>query len=183
MPGNGWLCLTLLYVHWHAARRTNTLQNVSEERSAGCLNTWNTLQHTRAHTSQGAYIRHKRNNSALHSESPLMVPSHEIWALARTQAQKGKTKTNHNKRTQTFTHPAAYMPAKCGFGCGSVSRSSSICSSVSASRQPLCWWLVLDGLNARRGQMLNSGPLLLHNSCFIGPIPCGVMRPIKSVPH
>lgn len=53
----------------------------------------------------------KRNNSALHSESPLIVPSHEISALARKKAQKGKTKTNHtNTRRHPYTLPHTGLP-------------------------------------------------------------------------
>lgn len=144
-------------------------------------NTWNA--HTHTHMSRGAYIRHKKK-SALHSESPLIVPSHEISALAKRQPTKWRDKNKSHKHTQTLTHPPTHTPAKFQFGQGSVSLPKSHALPLYRCKDSLV--LVIGAWWARRHEgadvKLCFSPLL-HNPCFIGPIPCGVMRPIKSVPH
>lgn len=153
---------TLLYVHWYTGMRTNGWQHFPGERSAGGgggghrnrkYSLKHTLTHTCTHICPKALILDQKNKSALHLESPLIVPSHEISALAKTQAQKGKTKTN---RTNTQRH--AYILPHTGLPNVDLARdlslslhlSLSVCLSV--ERQPGAGDWYLTGLMPWRGR-------------------------------
>lgn len=155
-------------------------KNFSRERSAGCPNRWNAHFHEHTCVPRCLYQTEKRNNSALHSESPLIVPSHEISALAKKQAQKGRQK--QIAQTHADTHTPSHIQA-CQMWiwpgmCLSLYISPSLCQCKDSLVLLIgAWWAQChEGADVK----LWSSPLL-HNSCFIGPIPCGVMRPIKSV--
>lgn len=118
---------------WNENKRlTETFQE--RERETSAEKTHEVLTNTR--TSRGAYIRHgKRNNSALHSESPLIVPlSHEISALSTmrgTQKKEGDKKTKWHSCT---------LPCIGGKGGGGL--------SLRVWGRHRFWWLSPDGLDA-----------------------------------
>lgn len=101
-------------------RRTNTWQHFSGDKPAG----WRT--HTRS--CEGADCQageERRNNSAVHWESPPFISSHEISALARRPPQNRKKKEKKEKRQEPQTMLTLTLELRQpshGFAEGSVTR-------------------------------------------------------------